>query len=56
MYFFVYTRGCNSKSLASTMTEKEAEDVNQCIRIVFIRITMSLIWFTIQEVIQITLN
>ncbi|HDR7868706.1 MULTISPECIES: hypothetical protein [Bacillus] len=38
------------------MTEKEAEDVNRCIRIVFIRITMSLIWFMIQEVIQITLN
>ncbi|MFK4428902.1 hypothetical protein ABH962_000251 [Bacillus sp. RC54] len=30
--------------------------MNRCIRIVFIRITMSLIWFMIQEVIQITLN
>ncbi|SCN44488.1 Protein of unknown function [Bacillus cereus] len=30
--------------------------MNRCIRIVFIRITKSLIWFTIQEVIQITLN
>ncbi|SCC28096.1 Protein of unknown function [Bacillus cereus] len=29
--------------------------MNRCTRIVFIRITMSLIWFTIQEVIQITL-
>ncbi|PEF06420.1 hypothetical protein COM97_11370 [Bacillus thuringiensis] len=44
------------KSLATTMTEKEVEDVNRCIRIVLISIMMAVIWFTIQEVIQITFN
>ncbi|MDF9528741.1 hypothetical protein P4520_25105 [Bacillus thuringiensis] len=44
------------KSLATTMTEKEVEDVNRCIRIVLISIIMAVIWFTIQEVIQITFN
>ncbi|SCL94069.1 Uncharacterized protein BCRIVMBC120_02422 [Bacillus wiedmannii] len=44
------------KSLVSTMIEKEAEDVNRCIRIVLIILTMSVIWFIIQEVTQITLN
>ncbi len=44
------------KSLVSTMTEKEAEDVNRCIRIALIILTMSVIWFTIQEVTQITLD
>ncbi|SCC24338.1 Uncharacterized protein BC05F1_02278 [Bacillus wiedmannii] len=44
------------KSLVSTMIEKEAEDVNRCIRIVLIILTMSVIWFMIQEVTQITLN
>ncbi|MGN4443926.1 hypothetical protein ACTFOB_03220 [Bacillus cereus group sp. MYBK79-1] len=44
------------KSLVSTMAEKEAEDVSWCIRIVLIILTMSVIWFTIQEVTQITLD
>ena len=44
------------KSLVSTMPEKEAEDVNRCIRIVLIILTMSVISFTIQEVAQITLD
>ncbi|WP_259347364.1 hypothetical protein [Bacillus sp. ME78] len=44
------------KSLATTMTDKEVEDVNRCIRIVLISIMMAVIWFTIQEVIQITFN
>ncbi|HFJ9436570.1 hypothetical protein V7652_16875 [Bacillus thuringiensis] len=44
------------KSLATTMTEKAVEDVNRCIRIVLISIMMAVIWFTIQEVIQITFN
>ncbi|MDI6674268.1 hypothetical protein QMA02_00090 [Bacillus wiedmannii] len=44
------------KSLVTTMTEKEVEDVNRCIRIVLISIMMAVIWFTIQEVIQITFN
>ena len=44
------------KSLATTMTEKEVEDVNRCIRIVLISIMMAVIWFTIQEFMQITLN
>ncbi|MDM5239023.1 hypothetical protein QUF83_23575 [Bacillus cereus] len=38
------------------MTEKEGEDVNRFVRIVLISMMMSVIWFTIQEVIQITLN
>ncbi|PFV75808.1 hypothetical protein COL05_22570 [Bacillus sp. AFS059628] len=36
------------------MIGKEAEDVNRCIRIVLIILTMSVILFTIQEVTQIT--
>ncbi|HDR7545705.1 TPA: hypothetical protein QCX99_004024 [Bacillus thuringiensis] len=38
------------------MTEKEVEDVNRCIRIVLISMMMAVFWFTIQEVIQVTLN
>ncbi|HDX9641590.1 TPA: hypothetical protein ROY14_003728 [Bacillus mobilis] len=38
------------------MAEKEVEGVNRCIRIVLIILTMSVIWFTIQEVTQITLD
>ncbi|CAM3808442.1 MULTISPECIES: hypothetical protein [Bacillus cereus group] len=43
-------------SLVITMAEKEVEGVNRCIRIVLIILTMSVIWFTIQEVTQITLD
>ncbi|PGZ09382.1 hypothetical protein COE30_08640 [Bacillus cereus] len=46
----------SKKSLITTMTEKEGEDVNRFVRIVLISMMMSVIWFTIQEVIQITLN
>ncbi|WP_347408026.1 hypothetical protein [Bacillus cereus group sp. BfR-BA-01349] len=38
------------------MTEKEAEYVNRCIRIILISLMMAVIWFTIQEFMQITLN
>ncbi|HDR3312750.1 MULTISPECIES: hypothetical protein [Bacillus] len=38
------------------MTEKEVEDVNRCIRIILISLMMAVIWFTIQEFMQITLN
>ncbi|PEA11529.1 hypothetical protein CN425_17345 [Bacillus cereus] len=38
------------------MTEKEVEDVNRFARIVLISMMMSVIWLTIQEVIQITLH
>lgn len=44
------------KSLVTTMTEKEVEYVNRCIRIILISLMMAVIWFTIQELIQITLN
>ncbi len=44
------------KSLITTMPEKEVEDVNRCIRIVLISMVMTVFWFTIQEVIQVTLN
>ncbi len=44
------------KSLITTMREKEVEDVNRCIRIVLISMVMTVFWFTIQEVIQVTLN
>ncbi|WP_242243430.1 hypothetical protein [Bacillus cereus group sp. BfR-BA-01309] len=43
-------------SLVITMVEKEVEGVNRCIRIALISIKMSVIWFTIQEAIQITFN
>ncbi|AXY10138.1 MULTISPECIES: hypothetical protein [Bacillus] len=43
------------KSLVTTMTEKEVEDVNRCIRIVLINMMMSVMWFMIQEVMQVTL-
>ncbi|AYF09483.1 hypothetical protein CN386_22460 [Bacillus cereus] len=38
------------------MAEKEVEGVNRCIHIVLISIILSVIWFTIQEVIHITFN
>ncbi|HDR4762057.1 TPA: hypothetical protein ACQ75Q_003178 [Bacillus thuringiensis] len=38
------------------MTEKGVEDVNRCIRIILISLMMAVIWFTIQEMIQATLN
>ena len=38
------------------MTEKEVEDVNRCIRIVLISMMMSVMWFMIQEVMQVTLR
>ena len=38
------------------MTEKEVEYVNRCIRIILISLMMVVIWFTIQEFMQITLN
>ncbi|MDY7961196.1 hypothetical protein [Bacillus thuringiensis] len=38
------------------MTEKEVEYVNRCIRIILISLMMEVIWFTIQEFMQITLN
>ena len=44
------------KSLITTMPEKEVEDVNRCIRIVLISMVMTVFWFMIQEVIQVTLN
>ncbi|MDA1906468.1 MULTISPECIES: hypothetical protein [Bacillus] len=44
------------KSLITSMIEEEVEDVNRCIRIVLISMMMSLIWFMIQEVIQVTLH
>ncbi|WP_436865074.1 hypothetical protein [Bacillus fungorum] len=37
------------KPLVTTMTEKEIEYVNQCIRIVLISLMMAVICFTIQE-------
>lgn len=44
------------KLLVTTMTEKEIEDVNRCIRIVLISMMMPVIWFTTQEVFQVTLD
>ncbi|PEV77550.1 hypothetical protein [Bacillus cereus] len=38
------------------MTEKEVEYVNRCIRIILISLMMAVIWFTIQEFMQITFN
>ncbi|MEF7560518.1 hypothetical protein [Bacillus thuringiensis] len=44
------------KSLITSMIEEEVEDVNRCIRIVWMSMMMAVFWFTIQEVIQVTLN
>ncbi|COF75118.1 hypothetical protein CQZ91_03895 [Bacillus cereus] len=44
------------KSLITSMIEEEVEDVNRCIRIVLMSMMMAVFWFTIQEVIQVTLN
>ncbi|MGR5905071.1 hypothetical protein ACT7DI_09550 [Bacillus paranthracis] len=44
------------KSLVTTMIEKKVEDVNRCIYIVLISMRMAVIWFMIQEVIQVTLK
>ncbi|MFK4314016.1 hypothetical protein ABH963_000339 [Bacillus sp. RC55] len=44
------------KLLFTTTKEKEVEDVNRFVRIVLISMMMSVIWFTIQEVIQIKLS
>lgn len=38
------------------MIEQGVEDVNRCIRIVLMSMMMAVFWFTIQEVIQVTLN
>ncbi|PFL18830.1 hypothetical protein COJ07_17295 [Bacillus cereus] len=46
----------SKKLLFTTTREKEVEDVNRFVRIFLISMMMSVIWFTIQEVIQITLN
>ncbi|MGH0462671.1 hypothetical protein COE58_02935 [Bacillus cereus] len=46
----------NKESLITTMTEKEVEDVNRFARIVLISMMMSVIWFTIQKIIHMTLN
>ncbi|WP_176542094.1 hypothetical protein [Bacillus wiedmannii] len=54
--FLFLIRLSKKKSLVSTMIEKEAGDVNLCIRIVLIILTMLVTWFMVQEVTQITLN
>ncbi|MED0874672.1 hypothetical protein [Bacillus mobilis] len=43
-------------SFVITITEKKVEGVNRYIHIVLISIILSVIWFTIQEAIQITYN
>ncbi|WP_260988464.1 hypothetical protein [Bacillus cereus] len=54
--FCFLIRLSRKKSIVSTMTEKEADDVSRCLRIVLIILTMSVISFTIQEVTKITLD
>ncbi|WP_439875988.1 hypothetical protein ACSLGG_11255 [Bacillus mycoides] len=46
----------SKKFLFTTTKEEEVEDMNRFVRIVLISMIMSVIWFTIQEVIQMTLN
>ncbi|WP_255287141.1 hypothetical protein, partial [Bacillus cereus] len=43
-------------SLVTTMMEKEVEGMNRYVRIFLISIIMSVIWFTIQDVNQLTFN
>lgn len=54
--FHFLVRISREKSLFTTRRENGVDDVNRFIRIVLISMMMSVIWFTIQEVIQITLN
>ena len=54
--FHFLVRISREKSLFTTRRENGVDDVNRFIRIVLISMMMSVIWFTIQEVIQITFN
>ncbi|OUA09402.1 hypothetical protein [Bacillus thuringiensis] len=44
------------KSLITSMIEEAVEDVNRYIRIVLISMMMAVMWFMIQEVMQVTLR
>lgn len=54
--FRFLVRLSSKESLVTTMMEKEVEGVNRYVRIFLISIIMLVIWFTIQDVIQLTLN
>ncbi|MFC9446881.1 hypothetical protein [Bacillus cereus] len=54
--FRFLVRLSSKESLVTTMMEKEVEGVNWYVRIFLISIIMLVIWFTIQDVIQLTLN
>ncbi|WP_129111227.1 hypothetical protein [Bacillus toyonensis] len=47
----------NSKKLYFTTTkEKEVEGVQRFVRIILLSMMISIIWFTLQEVVEVTLN
>ncbi|UNP78444.1 hypothetical protein MN033_09905 [Bacillus nitratireducens] len=54
--FHFLVRMNSKKLLFTTTTEKVVDDVNRFVRIFLISMIMSVVWLTIQEVIQMTLN
>jgi len=54
--FRFLVRLSSKESLVTTMMEKEVEGMNRYVRIFLISIIMSVIWFTIQDVNQLTFN
>ncbi|EJQ11768.1 hypothetical protein CN941_02275 [Bacillus cereus] len=54
--FHFLVRMNSKKLLFTTTTEKVVDDVNRFVRIFLISTIMSVVWLTIQEVIQMTLN
>lgn len=54
--FHFLVRMNSKKLLFTTTTEKVVDDVNRFVCIFLISTIMSVVWLTIQEVIQMTLN
>lgn len=54
--FRFLVRLSSKESLVTTMMEKKVEGMNRYVRIFLISIIMSVIWFTIQDVNQLTFN
>ncbi len=54
--FRFLVRLSSKESLVTTMMEKKVEGMNRYVRIFLISIIMSVIWFTIKDVNQLTFN
>ncbi|WP_033718172.1 hypothetical protein [Bacillus cereus] len=46
----------SKKSLFTTTKVKEVEGVQRFVRIILLSMMISIIWFTLQEVVEVTLN